>query len=315
MSAIAAKRASNASYLRSLPYMPVAVFVGGTSGIGQGMAEAFAAHTQGNAHIVIVGRNKSAADEIISKFPKPTSSDAKHEFVQCDATLMHNVEKTTSELLSRIPKIDYLVMSPGYSTMKDRDESSEGIDRKLAVHYYARWKFVNDLLPALKKAQEAGEDAKVYSVLGAGVGGSVNTDDLGLRTTFSKTRLALVAPTYNDLMMEEYATRNPGISFAHARPGWVDTGYMSNSESSFLRRTNNIIFPILRPLLRPFIFTREESGENMLHGLLTTMRDPRAWRLNQYGKDIGMSSYYGTPEQRKALWEHTVEEMKRALGK
>ncbi|KAF9255587.1 NAD-P-binding protein [Marasmius fiardii PR-910] len=314
MSSISAKRESNASYLRSLPYMPVAIFVGGTSGIGQGMAEAFATHTQGNAHIVIVGRNKSAADEIISRFPKPTSSEAKHEFVQCDATLMQNVEKATSELISRIPKIDYLVMSPGYTTMKDRDESVEGIDRKLAVHYYARWKFVNDLLPALRKAQEAGEDARVYSVLSAGYGGNVDTEDLGLRKTFSKTRLALVAPTYNDLMMEEYATGNPGISFAHAHPGWVDTGYISNSESSFIRRTNNVIFPILRPLLRPFIFTREESGESMLHGLLTTAKDPRAWRLDQHGEDIGMRRYYGTSEQRKVLWDHTVEEMKRVLG-
>lgn len=46
---------------------PVAVFVGGTSGIGQGMAEAFNRHTKGNAHIVLVGRNRDAAEGIISK--------------------------------------------------------------------------------------------------------------------------------------------------------------------------------------------------------------------------------------------------------
>jgi len=45
---------------------PVAVFVGGTSGIGQGMAEAFNRHMKGNCHIVIVGRNYDAAESIIS---------------------------------------------------------------------------------------------------------------------------------------------------------------------------------------------------------------------------------------------------------
>lgn len=63
MTSLASKNlASAAKYTK-----PVAVFVGGTSGIGQGMAEAFNRHTKGNADIVLVGRNRSAAEEIISK--------------------------------------------------------------------------------------------------------------------------------------------------------------------------------------------------------------------------------------------------------
>ena len=202
MSSVAAKQASNASYLRSLSYLPVGVFVGGTSGIGQGMAEAFAIHTEGNAHIVIVGRNKAAAEAIIAKFPQPTSPEAKHEFVQCDVTIMENIQKATTEMLTRMPRINYLVMSPGFTTMKERDETPEGIDRKMAVHYYARWKFIDDLLPALKKAQSEGQDAKVYSVLAPGNGGKVKIDDLGLKNSYSKAHFALAGPTYNDLMLE-----------------------------------------------------------------------------------------------------------------
>jgi hypothetical protein len=71
---------------------------------------------------------------------------------------MKNVNEVTKELLTRLPKINFLVMTPGIMTTKGRDETEEGIDRKLAVHYYARWKFVSDLLPALKKAKELGED-------------------------------------------------------------------------------------------------------------------------------------------------------------
>jgi len=46
---------------------PVAVFVGGTSGIGQGMAEALNRHTKGNSHIILVGRSKEAAEDIMTK--------------------------------------------------------------------------------------------------------------------------------------------------------------------------------------------------------------------------------------------------------
>ncbi|KAL0065011.1 hypothetical protein AAF712_008004 [Marasmius tenuissimus] len=311
MSSIAAKQASSSSFLRSLSYLPVGIFVGGTSGIGQGMAEAFADHTEGNAHIVIVGRNQAAAEAIIAKFPQPSSAEAKHEFVQCDVTLMENVQKTTTELLSRIPRINYLVMSPGFTTMKERDETSEGIDRKMAVHYYARWKFIDDLLPALKKAQSEGQDAKVYSVLAPGYGGKIKVEDLGLKKSYSKSHFALAGPTYNDLMLEEFAERNPGIPFVHAYPGFVDTGYLSNSESPFLRNVSKVAMPVLRVVLRSMVWTYRESGDNMLHGLLSTAKEGRAWRLNDRGEDMGKTRYYGSPEERKALWKHTVEEMKR----
>lgn len=201
MPSISAIRAANAAFNPS--YTPVAIFVGGTSGIGQGLAEAFARHTKGNAHIVIIGRNRAAADDIIAQFPKPTGgAKHTHDFVQCDVTLMKNVESTTKELLARLPKINFLFMSPGYFSIKGRDETVEGIDRKLAVHYYARWKFTDGLLPALERAKNAGEDAKVLSVLGAGKGGNIDLSDLGLKRTFSAAKAGLEVPTYNDLMMQ-----------------------------------------------------------------------------------------------------------------
>ncbi|KAG5643917.1 hypothetical protein DXG03_009489 [Asterophora parasitica] len=69
MPSLAAVRTANAAFKPS--YVPVTIFVGGTSGIGQGLAEAFARHTNGTAHIVIIGRNRAAANAILARFPKP----------------------------------------------------------------------------------------------------------------------------------------------------------------------------------------------------------------------------------------------------
>ena len=115
---------------------------------------------------------------------------------------MSNVRTASQEILGRHTKINYLVLSPGILSLNGRDETSEGIDKKLAVHYYARWRFIHDLLPSLERAKEAGEEAKTMSVLAAGIGGEIDVEDLGLKKTFSLANAALATPTYNDLMLE-----------------------------------------------------------------------------------------------------------------
>ncbi|KAE9392467.1 hypothetical protein BT96DRAFT_830565, partial [Gymnopus androsaceus JB14] len=86
-------------------YVPVAIFVGRTAGIGQGMADALALQTNGNCHIILIGRNKASGKAIISKFPRPTVSGAKHEFIRCDAAmLMRNIGQTTKDILSRLSR-------------------------------------------------------------------------------------------------------------------------------------------------------------------------------------------------------------------
>lgn len=171
-------------------------------GIGQAMAEAFARYTQGNAHIIIIGRNRAAAQASIDSFPKPTSTAFTHEFVQCDATLMKNVHETTSSLLARLPKVNFLVMSTGIFILAGRNETTEGIDDKMALAFYARAKFTNDLMPLLQKAADAGEDAKVYSILAAGQGGKIDLEDLGLKKHHSVMNCAIAVSTYTDLFME-----------------------------------------------------------------------------------------------------------------
>ncbi|TFK25438.1 NAD(P)-binding protein [Coprinopsis marcescibilis] len=300
MPKLAAVRSANiraASVLKANP--PVAVVVGGTSGIGQGMTEAFARFTNGNAHIVIVGRNRQSAETILSQLPKPTDSSSwSHEFVQCDATLMKNVQKASQEILQRHSKINFLIMSPGYSTTEGRTETEEGIDRKLAVHYYARWKFIDQLLPALKNANNSGEESKVMSVFAAGAGGEINVDDLGLVKTFSLKNAALQAPTYNDLMAEEYASRNPGLTFIHSIPGFVNTNLASNSPSASIRA-----FAFLMDIMSPLITTQDECGEYMWNGVF--QHTSGVFRTDSHGENMHNKRYYGNEDQRRRLWEHT----------
>jgi NAD(P)-dependent dehydrogenase (short-subunit alcohol dehydrogenase family) len=188
--------------------IPTAIFVGGTSGIGRAMAESFARATKGNCNITIIGRNRAAAESIIASFPKPSTTEScTHEFVQCDASLIQNVHTTTSGLLQRLPKVNFLVLSTGMFRVSGRHDTTEGIDEQFALMYHSRWSFTHDLMPLLTKAAEMGEDAKVMTVLGPSSPIGVDLNDLGMKNSW--VGAMRICPTYNDLMFEVRLSPRP----------------------------------------------------------------------------------------------------------
>jgi hypothetical protein len=58
------------------------------------------------------------------------------------------------------------------------------------------------LIPKLDKAVEKGEEARVLTVLAAGKNGSIDLNDLGLKSDSSFKRKAYTATTYSDLAVE-----------------------------------------------------------------------------------------------------------------
>jgi NAD(P)-dependent dehydrogenase (short-subunit alcohol dehydrogenase family) len=307
-------RATNAAFSHLISPAPVAVFIGGTAGIGEGMARAFAAHTKGNSNIILVGRNKDAADRILASLPTPETAGSSppalaRDFIQCDATLMKNVQTAAQTIISKYPKINYLVLSTGYLTLAGRDESIEGIDKKLAVQYYARWHFIRELAPALKRAKDANEEGAVMNVFAAGKGGPIDVDDLGLKENYSVKSSALAAPTYTDLMLESFAIRYPTIPLIHAYPGIVRTSLLSSSPSALLRYSNYLLTTIFRPLT----VSAADCAEYLWHGIYTSSAKPGAYRVGSDGEDLGKKNYHGNEEQRTRLWEHTEEVIEAAL--
>ncbi|KAG8801973.1 hypothetical protein FRC17_006513, partial [Serendipita sp. 399] len=185
----------------------VGIFFGGTSGIGQAMAEQLARQTNGRAHIILLGRNEDAATKIIAGFPKTDSSvpeheSSKYEFIKLDATSMAQVRDVAARLNGELNKINFIVASTGFFTWTGREETSEGIDRKMACNFYARFRFIHDLVPLVQRTAETGEAVGILSVLGAGQGTAVDLDDLGLVKGFTFSKMAGQTVTYNDAALE-----------------------------------------------------------------------------------------------------------------
>ncbi|KAH7102225.1 NAD(P)-binding protein [Auriculariales sp. MPI-PUGE-AT-0066] len=290
LSAVLAANAANAPTIAE----PVAVVVGGTSGCGAAVAEVLAQRTQGRAHIVLVGRNEAAAKEVIARFP----DGARGEFIACDVSSMRNVGVVTRQLSERLGKINYLVLSQGILTMAGRTPTEDGVDFKLALHYYSRFKFARDLAGLLEKAAAQGEPARVMTILDSKRGGPIFPDDMTLERNFSLRNAANVGITYNNAAMVELAKRHPSVSFIHTYPGIVKTN-LSNGLPFFARHGLGVLGHLMG--VQPI-----ECGENMVYSLFDPkLGKPGAYFRDNVGEDVPRSSYL-TPEVLQQVWDHSL---------
>ncbi|UJR32572.1 hypothetical protein I4U23_020033 [Adineta vaga] len=286
-SALRTVTAANARVLSALKSSPKVVVVGGTSGIGQAIAIAIAQHCP-SANITIIGRNESAANSVL---PQLGSSS---KFLQADVSLMSEIRAVTQ----KIPAVDMLIMSQGILTMAGRTPTIENIDNKLALHYYGRALFVQELLPLLRASPNGG---KVLFVLDGKNGNpsKINWNDMALENTYSLASAANHALSFTDLIIQYFASQpeNANVTFTHAYPGGVRTPLV-NSLPLWLR------LPAKGILAMGFGVSPEECAEYMIHGMLET---DKGWRcINEKGVTVEKQKLLSEDWIEK-VWEHTTQ--------
>eukprot|EP01118_Nematostelium_gracile_P007313 TRINITY_DN2372_c0_g1_i3.p1 TRINITY_DN2372_c0_g1~~TRINITY_DN2372_c0_g1_i3.p1 ORF type:complete len:261 (-),score=72.22 TRINITY_DN2372_c0_g1_i3:49-831(-) len=254
MSSLAAARAINSNVKLETP--PVAIFVGGTSGIGQFMAQRMAHYIKGPAHIIISGRNAESAEKFIDSMKKE-NGEKTFEFVRCDVSSMKKIREFAVEVSKKVEKVNYLVVSSGCPSFEGRNETEEGIDMKLATHFYGRFLAIYKLLPLLNKAAENNEDTRVMTIFEAGGSKSFHPEDLELKHCYSLSAAADAGTLYNDLMVDKFSSMNPNIGFMHIFPGIVKTDAIQK-------------FPwyarALAHMYTPFATSSDDCADYMLKG-------------------------------------------------
>jgi hypothetical protein len=178
-------------------------------------------------------------------------------FIQKDISLISSVDELCADLARREPKINCVILTPGYMTLKGRDETSEGIDKRMAVNYYSRMRIILNLMPCLDRAVEAGELSRVITVLAAGSENDIiHTDDLDLKHHFNLNECLAHCVIMSDFMVEELAQKFPNTSFSHSFPGSVKSG-ITNQLTSAARLAAKVLFATANS----WLLDSRESGE------------------------------------------------------
>ena len=104
-------KSSNASIASSLPSEVVAVFVGGTSGIGKYTLKELARQAK-KPRIYEIGRSQEAWDHIEAECTQ-INSEGQYVFIEGDMSLLRNVDGLCKQILDKGKAINILFWSAG----------------------------------------------------------------------------------------------------------------------------------------------------------------------------------------------------------
>ncbi|CAN6672315.1 hypothetical protein TRVA0_046S00276 [Trichomonascus vanleenenianus] len=283
---------------------PVGVFIGATSGIGEHTAYKFAQYTK-SPIVYIVGRNEVAGQRILDRL-KEINKDpqSRFYFLKHDITLIKECDQLCKEIAVNEKKVNLLFLSSGFLNLS-HIENAEGIDPKMGVNYYGRWRIVENLMPLLEAAKASGEQARVVSVLAAGREGKVNENDLGLKETYSVPNVFRHFVTFNSLAVKRFARLYPDMAFVHAYPGMVKTQIM---------RELPVWLRLPSMLVMLFAMSQEDSAEKCFYmGYGGEEFAQGAYLVTASLDKVTTKEEYLTEELQEKVWKHTEQVFEDAL--
>ncbi|KAK4117910.1 hypothetical protein N656DRAFT_834011 [Canariomyces notabilis] len=255
-------RHSNSQISTALPPGLVAVFAGATNGIGESSLRQFVKHAV-RPRIYFLGRSKMSGDRVCADLQK-LNPEGEYTFTSVDISLLISVDEFCREIKAKESAINLLFLSTG--TMITGKDTAEGLHHPLAVAYYARLRFIVNLLPLLQNATGL---RRVVTVLAGTKEGPIYTDDFQCR------QHRILSPggrghlsSMTTLALEAVARNAPGVSFIHSFPGFVRTN-LGNDLEGLGAMVMRGVFNVVVAVVGPFVATPlEEAGER--HVFLAT---------------------------------------------
>ncbi|KAF8909245.1 hypothetical protein CPB84DRAFT_1813000 [Gymnopilus junonius] len=297
--------ASNSRISSSLPAGLVAVFVGGTNGIGE-------------PRVYFIGRSQDAGDRILAEC-KTLNTDGEFTFIKADVSLLSVVDEISRDIKSKEKAINLLFLTAGSPAFGEK--TSEGLAFPAVLVHYSRARFIVNLLPLVQRATSL---RRVVTVAAGSKESPINPNDYAAAnvTPFTIFKLRGHIASVVTLSLETLAKRAPEVTFIHEYPGTVKTG-IGRELRGFLS-----VMKIVLSIIGPWVYIpHEESAERHLFLATSAKYPPRAGTVPDDGSGVpgttGEAGMDSGVEVKKVLmqlreegyvekvWEHTEEEFKR----
>ncbi len=301
--------------------MKHALIIGGTSGIGKGIAIALA--KRGGYSVTIAGRSEERGSEIVQQLNgiqtnfKNSNQNSNnnagntihHSFQKLDCFDLTSVKESVSSI-QYTP--DILVFTQGMATTQGYTPTvKDGIDQKLQLHYFSRIFIAQLFAPKMSSSSTTQEQKQqqprhILTVLSAGIHDKYKnySKDFELKSSYSLKNAADAAGFYNDAGFESMSEQHSNVVFCHASPGFVNTNW--GTELPWYWKG------MVRCIQPMFGRSLEVCGDKLVNGLLglSPVGGSNYFLMDMDGKLI-KDGIKHNQEEKTFIWSKTLELLKK----
>lgn len=227
--------------------------IGGTNGLGRAIAGQALAR---GAEVTVVGR--TFRDTPVDRLT----------FVRADLSSMREAERLGRELPVELH--DVVLTTLGIFAARTREETSEHIERDMAISYLSRYAALRGLSPRLGTARaEGAPQARVFVMGGPGGGITGDPDDLNAERGYKGFRVHVNTVAANEALVLAGENMLPGPAYFGLNPGSIKTDIRSNylGEGSVTHRLTETLIGLLgqspaayAKQIVPLLFTPDLDG-------------------------------------------------------
>ncbi|MDB5584191.1 MAG: dehydrogenase protein [Bradyrhizobium sp.] len=189
-----------------------AIVIGGTGGLGRALSQVIAAH---GGKVIVVGQ--TFRDRGVAGI----------EFVPGDLTLLRKA-RLVADLLPA-ETADFLIFTTGIFAASKREETSEGIERDMAVSFLSRLVMLRAMAARLGTARENAQGKPRVFIMGyPGTGRAGNPADLNSESGYKLMVAHVNTVAGNEALVLDSAKRYPQFGTFGLNPGVIKTAIRGN---------------------------------------------------------------------------------------
>jgi NAD(P)-dependent dehydrogenase (short-subunit alcohol dehydrogenase family) len=186
--------------------------VGGTGGLGRAIAGVLAS---AGVSVTVIGRTFRDSEKKNIKF------------IKADLTSIVEAKKVAKDLDAS--SIDVLLFTTGIFAAPKREETSEGLERDMAVSFLNRLAMIPEIVPRMQvKKNSFGFTPRVFIMAYPGDGHLGTIDDLNSEKSYGAIRAHMNTVAGNEALVYDSVAKYHNVHFYGLNPGLVKTGIRNN---------------------------------------------------------------------------------------